>query len=244
MRSFKNCEEAMKELPREIFSRGVLVQDKTVQGKDVSADKGFQQKELFGMAFIINDISDKDRLLEIAKELFDKSHLSKEVGDQWVWDMLNNITTRETWFFKDKFSTEYFKKFCNEKNTGASTYGYGERVIPQLPFVIERLKHNLYARGAYIAVHDSRDVSRIGRRIPCTLSYGFSVRRTVHGDKLNIIVHQRSCDLVNFMALDIYKAISLLEHVAREVGVKTGKLIMYVDSLHAYLKDVPNNLQW
>lgn len=244
MRIFKNCEQAMRELPREVFTRGILVQDKTVQGKDVSDDKGFEQKELFGMAFVINNVSDKNRVLEVAKELFNKSHLNKEVGDQWVWDMLNNITTRETWWFKDEYLKEYFKKFCDDNNTGASAYGYGERIIPQLPFVIKRLKNNLYARGAYIALHDGRDVSRIGHRIPCTLSYGFSVRRTVHGDRLSIIVHQRSCDLVNFLALDIYKAISLLEHVAKEIDVLPGKLIMYADSLHAYLKDVPGDLQW
>ena len=55
----------------------------------------------------------------------------------------------------------------------------------------------------------------------------------------------RSQDLVNFMTLDLYKAILFLEYVAKELNVKTGKLIVYVDSLHAYFKDVPDkSITW
>lgn len=244
MRIFKNCKQLIQELPREVFTRGQTVMDKTVQGKVVTKDEGFEQKELFGMSYMINSFEDKDEMLQIARETFNKEHLTPEVAKQWFWDMLHNPTTKETWFDMTKYTREYFEKFCNENNSGHSAYGYGERIIPQLDSLITRLKGNLYARGAYIALHDSRDIHRIGRRIPCTLSYGFAVRKTIDGDKMNMFIHMRSQDLVNFMTLDLYKAMLLLEYIAKELNVKTGKVICYVDSLHAYKKDVPANIQW
>ena len=244
MRIFKNFKQLIQELPREVFTRGQEVFDKSVQGKIVTQGEGFEQKELFGMSYMINDFSDRDEMMFLAQKMFNKEHLTKEVAEQWFWDMIHNPTTKETWFDKTQYTKEYFEKFCNENNSGTSAYGYGERIIPQLDSLIKRLKGNLYARGAYIAMHDNRDIHRIGRRIPCTLSYGFAVRKTLAGDKMNMFLHMRSQDLVNFMTLDLYKATLFLESVAKEPNVKKGKLIVYVDSLHAYKRDVPSSVTW
>ena len=246
MRIFKNCSEMIKEIPREIFTRGMNVMDKTVQGKIVTKDEGFEQKELYGVAYTINDLSDKEDMLDIARNYFKKTHLCKEIGDEWINNIFSGNTEYESWWMMDSYTKEYFKKFCNEgtEENPKTSYTYAERIFPQIESVIKRLKENIYARGAYIAVYDSRDVERIGRRIPCTLSMGFSVRNSLEGNKLNLFLHMRSQDAVNFMTLDIYKAIRILEYVAESVEVKVGKLICYVDSLHAYKKDIPENIQW
>lgn len=243
MRIFRNFKEYIREMPREVFSRGTDVMDKTVQGKIVTRSGGYEQKELYGVSFTINDLSDADEMMKIAKQLFKKEHLTSSIAKLWFKEMITNPTTKEKWWNQTKYTKNYFKNFCDEGN-GFSSYGYGERIIPQLNDVIKRLKTNLYSRGAYIAIHDSRDIHRIGRRIPCTLSYGFSVRNTLNGPRINLFLHQRSQDLINFASLDLYKATLLLNYVGKKIKVKPGKLIVYVDSLHSYHKDVPDNIKW
>lgn len=243
MRVFKNCKELIQEIPREIFTRGINVMDKTVQGKIVTKADGFEQKELYGFSYILNSFKDRDEMMQIAYELFSKEHLKKEVAEVWFSDMLTNQTLKENWWNTTEYTREYFNKFCKEA-MGEASYSYGERIIPQIDSLIKRLTNNLYARGAYISIHDNRDIHRIGRRIPCTLSYGFSVRNTLNGNEMNMFLHQRSQDAINFMCLDIYKASLLLEYIAKKLNVKPGKMIVYVDSLHAYHKDVPKEIQW
>jgi len=235
------------ELPREVFTRGKKCEDKTLQGKDISGQEDFLQKEIYGVAYVINNLSDKGDMLEIASDIFGKNHINKIVGDAWFKDMLSNNFDYETWWFLDEYTKQYFKDFCNEgtDENPKCSYTYAKYIIPQLPFVIKRLKQNKYSRGAYISIFGENDVEKIGRRVGCTLSYGFSCRKTLDGDKLNLFLHMRSQDCANFMALDIYKAALLLEHVAKEVGVKVGIMTCYVDSLHLYQRDIKNmNITW
>lgn len=242
MRVFKNCSEAIKELPREVFTRGIIAEDSTIQGKNISGQKDFQQKELVGVAYTINDFSDRDEMLKIASETFGKTHIRKDIALQWIDDMLHNESLVEKWWFMDEFTTKYFWDFCNEgtKENPTCSYSYGNTIIPQFPGLLNRLKSNLYAKGAYLSVFGHHDVEKLGRRIGCTLCYGFRVNRNIDGNKLNIFVHMRSQDLCNFMALDIYKASGLLEYFAKELDVSPGKIICYVDSLHAYYRDIKN----
>jgi len=247
MRQFKNCVQLIKELPREVFTRGIIAQDTTNQGKIVDATGDFEQKELYGTAYTLNSFEDRDEMLDLAREMFGKTHLRKEVVLKWFDEMIHNDSLLETWWFEDPYTKEYFYDFCNEGTVEEPicSYTYGNKIIPQLPFLIKRLKNNIYARGAYITIFDNNDVSKIGHRVGCTLNYGFSVRNTLHGKQMNMFIHMRSQDLANFMSLDIYKASLLLEYVAKEIGVDTGKIICYVDSLHLYKRDIKNlNITW
>jgi thymidylate synthase len=246
MRIFRNCKEMIKELPREVFTRGVIAHDNTCQGKDVSGNKDFEQKEIIGVAYTINDFSDRDEMLKIASEMFGKTHIRKEVALKWVDDMLHNDSLLETWWFEDEYTKKYFYDFCNEGTieNPKCAYTYGNTIIPQLKPLLERLRKNKFAKGAYISIFGKEDVAKIGRRVGCTLSYGF---RVINGldDKLVMFLHMRSQDLCNFMALDIYKASCLLEYVAKELNIKPGKMICYIDSLHAYYRDIKDkDITW
>ena len=231
MRQFKNCVQMIKEMPREVFVRGIAARDASIQGQIIDS-KDFDQKELFGVAYIINNTNDKDEMLEVAKGMFKLEHIRKEVGDKWFDEMISNPTTKEEWWHLTNNTSEYHKKFCDYGN-GYSSYGYGAKIIPQLPGLFARLRGNIYARGAYITLFDSSDIWKIGLRVSCTLCYGFSVRKTLNGNEMTMIIHQRSCDLASFFALDVYKAIKLLEYVAGDVGVKSAKLKHFEDSLHS-----------
>lgn len=242
MRIFNKCTEMYEETIRELFKRGQTVFDETVQGKVVS-ETAFEQKEIINYSYMLTDFSDIDEMIVLAKKTCEKPHITSHIAEVWFDDMISNDSLKEEWWNETEYTKKYYKDFCDEGN-GNAAYSYGERVIPNLKFVIERLKKNIYSRGAVLNLFNREDHSRIGRRIPCTLSYHFIARKTIDGDKLNLVLTQRSCDMLNFFPLDIYKAYLLLKHVAKEVNVKVGYIIHNTTSLHCYKKDIPSSYTW
>lgn len=245
MRLYQNEKEMYEETFREIWKRGQTIFDKTVQGK-VMDEGNYEQKEIINYSYMLTQPSDEGMaiMLALAKEKFNKEHLQIKVGKVWFNDMVKNNTLKEKWWGMTQYTKKYYDKFCSEDRQGNAAYSYGERIIPKLDGVIRRLKGNIYSRGAQINVIQNKDVNRIGRRVPCTNVYHFMARPTLDGDKLNLIIDQRSCDAVNFFPLDLYKAYLLLDYVAKSVSVKPGYIIHNIHSLHVYKLDVPEEYKW
>ncbi len=242
MRIYNNCVEMLDETYREIWKRGQTIFDKTVQGKEVDS-KDFEQKEIIFYNFRVDNFDDMKIMLDKANKIFSKQHLSLEVAQKWFEDMINNNSLHENWWDMTEYTKNYFNQFCNEGNNCAS-YSYGERIIPQLQALIEKLKSNKYSRGAIITMPNQDDIKKKGRRVPCTTAYHFICRPTLHGDKLNLIVMQRSCDAINFFPLDFAKATLFLQYIAKETRLEVGSLIMSINSLHIYSKDTPQEYKW
>lgn len=243
MRLYNNCVEMLDESFREIWKRGQAIFDKTVQSKVVSEGDGFEQKEILFYNFRVDNFDDLKQMLDKASEMFGKEHLNIEVAEEWFRDMTQNNTLREKWWDKTDYTKKYFKDFCDMGNNCAS-YSYGERIIPQLDSLITKLRKNKYSRGALITMPTQQDICKVGVRVPCTTAYHFICRPTLHGDKLNLIVLQRSADAINFFPLDFAKAYLFLKHVAKETNLEVGYLIMSINSLHVYARDVPEVYKW
>ena len=232
----------IEETYRELWKRGQTVFDKTVQGKIVSEEE-YEQKELICYNFRVDDFSDLSEMLDLARKNFNYKHLHINVAKEWLKDMTTNNTLTEKWWNMTDYSNKYFKEFCEEAN-GKASYSYGERIIPQLDGLYKRLESNKYSRGALISLNINDDINRIGRRIPCTNSYHFIARPTIDGDKLNLIVFQRSSDAINFFPLDFAKAVLFLKFVCEKVNMNPGFVSMIINSLHLYKKDVINIYKW
>lgn len=242
MRIYNSCITMLNETIRELFARGVNVFDQTVQGKVVDI-KDFEQKELLGYSYMLLDFTDKVRMLEYAQKVFQKEHLRSNIGDAWLNDMLNCKSLMDTWWMQSEYLKDYWKKFGLEE-TGNFSYTYGTRIEDQVRDLIKRLKQNLYSRGSLITIWRRFDLGRIGRRIPCTINYHFLARKNSGEDRLNLFINQRSCDLVNFFSLDVYKAIGFLEYIAEKLNIKTGFIVHNINSLHAYHIDVGEGRKW
>jgi len=242
MRLFSSCTEMLEETYREIWKRGQTIFDKTVQGKIVG-EEAFEQKEIVFYNFRVDDYDDLKQMLAKAKELFGKEHHDIKVAEEWFKDMIENDSLHENWWDMTDYTKKYFKQFCDEGD-GKASYSYGERIIPQLKPLIDKLKSNKYSRGAILTMPIPEDIKRVGRRVPCTTAYHFICRPTLNGDKLNLIVVQRSCDAINFFPLDFAKSVLLLKHIAKETGLDPGYVIMSINSLHVYAKDVPDTYKW
>jgi len=245
MRVFSCCLDLINETTREVFARGQLTFDKTVQGVEVDREN-YEAKELLGYCYTVSGLSnDLDAMLVWARDTFYREHLCSEIGEAWFQDMLVDKNP-DDWWRKSGFLTDYWTRF-GLHHDGTFSYTYGERIADNIDYIVQKLQKNLYSRGAVLGVWDWRgDPKRTicGLRIPCTISYHFVVRKDLDGDKMHLFVYQRSCDLVNFFALDVFKAILLLRHVASRVGVMVGSLTHYIDSLHAYIIDVPDDKKW
>jgi thymidylate synthase len=237
----------LNETIREVFSRGRVVYDPTMQGKRVEGEE-FEQKEIIGYAYTVvvtrhlhDDLRD---MMKYAEEVFKKDWLTVKTGNQWFHEMVSTVKNPDEWW-KGTGLEKYWKEFGLEED-GRFSYTYGERLSVTIPQLIRCMKRNKYMRGAVATVYESsRDLTNMGkRRTPCTIAYQFLVRNEVGEDILTTLVYQRSCDLVNFFALDVYKAARLGEYVANNVGAKFKYFIHFIGSLHAYKRDVPSDRQW
>jgi len=242
MRIYSNGMEVVSETVREVFSRGEIVFDKTVQGKVVKKDEGYEQREILNYSYKLLDLSDSslDQGCKEARQIFDKSYISLTTATKWFVDFFSDENP-DSWWKDSPYLTKYWENFGIEKN-GRMSYCYGLRVKDQIPLVIKKLKANQQARGAVISVWDRNDMqlSLESRRVPCTLDYQFLIR----DDELSMVISQRSCDLVHFFTLDFCKAALLGRYIAKEVGVNMGYLVHNLCSLHAYRKDVPERYKF
>ena len=241
MRLFENCVEAISEVTRDLFSRGQIVFDPTVQGKVVSRSD-YEMKELLGYSYSILDGSDKVEMIEWAIENFPTTTISVEWAEMWFKERISGVDYNPppSW----KLRREYWEKFLNEE--GKFDYTYCER-MQDFDKVIEALRENKYRRGAFQTVYESpKDLPQtlLGKRVPCSIGYHFMIRPTPHGDRANVLYFMRSCDLINHFASDVYIAFRLMETVADHLGVRPGRLVHTISSLHAYIADVPKTRRW
>ena len=230
MRIFKNCEEAINEIERDLFEIGVRVKVPTVQDKDVRGLDEYETKEMEGYSFMILDQSDKDEMVSNQKE------------DLLRWNRvehlerisISHINPGEAY----KLRSDVWNEFLHD---GKFAYTYNERIRGQLNPIIAELKKNLNTRQALIEIHNNQiDLENVGgkSRICCSCFYQFLYRE----GKLDVIYTMRSSDFYTHFRNDIWQAIELRNHVAKELGQKEGKFIMFVSSLHAFKKDFPKGI--
>jgi hypothetical protein len=132
-------------------------------------------------------------------------------------------------------------------------FDYGD-----LDDVVDLLVRSPLTRQAYLPIWFPEDTGAHHRqRVPCTLGYHFMIRES----QLSCRYYMRSCDLIRHFTDDLYMAARLMQWItdqlnmcpnpwhdsapARKVlvcpecksSVKTGRLIMYISSLHAFTGD-------
>ena len=231
-RIYANCKEAVNEIKRNIYELGIEVFPHSMQNKIVQGNDDFKTKELQNETFTILDTSDKNMIVKIEHlpwchtEFNERiSRIENNPGQAWMM-------RKSTW-----------EQFLNKE--GKMDYTYSERMKDQIDLIIKELKNNQDSRQCVIDIHSSEDIKYMGgvRRIPCSLCYIFQIRKDGNGTPtLNITYNMRSCDFYTHFKNDIWLAAELKDYIAKEVGVKSGKLTMNIASLHIYQKDIQKNV--
>lgn len=232
MRIYRDCDEAIVDIGRELKKCSTYVHTQTYQNKDIRDDENFNTREIQAFQFMILDCTDKDFMpnatVEWAKAEFNE-RISRTINPGEAW-----LLRKDVWeqFLVDK---EEVNEEGDVKIRKVFDYTYSERIYPQLQRVINELRERPQTRQAIISLHNSHlDCHVMGKnRVPCSMYYQYMIR----DGKLDVIYVMRSSDFATHFQNDIWLADELRNYIAKMIGLKPGKFIMMVDSLHIYKKD-------
>jgi thymidylate synthase len=104
----------------------------------------------------------------------------------------------------------------------------------QLKSIVEKLKSSPYDRRM---VCSSWNPNQVGMMALPPCHWAFNV--VVYGDKLNLIWHQRSCDLLLGVGSNIASYALLLLLLCEESGLKPGELVGTLADCHIYENHLP-----
>jgi len=106
---------------------------------------------------------------------------------------------------------------------------YANQGVDQLKYVVDTLKNNPSDRRMLVSAWNPamRDQMALP---PC--HYAFQV--VVSGDKLNLMWNQRSVDVMLGLPFNIASYAILLHLLAKEVGLKEGRLVGFLGDVHIY----------
>lgn len=115
---------------------------------------------------------------------------------------------------------------ANYENFDTNYEGKG---VDQLKRVIDKLKSDPNDRRMIVMAWNPLQIQNMALP-PC--HYGFQV--TVIGDKLNLLWNQRSVDTMLGLPFNIASYALMLHLLAKEAGLKEGKLVGFLADVHIY----------
>lgn len=237
MRVFKNCFDMIREIDRDLKVCGITVPVNHYQNKKLKG-KNRITKELVGVSFTISKpLEGRKEMLEFMfKKDADRieKYCHQEHKDRTCGSALNPGNSwkirQDLW---QKFMVDGEKKF---------DYTYSERMHWQLNTVLGALGDDIHSRQAIIQIFQADiDSKKFGgdTRIPCSVDYQIMIRN----NRVHIIYHIRSNDYFAHFPIDIWLAAELMQWFQQKLktkypGLKTGSMIYFCGSLHAYHWDL------
>ena len=216
-RMFSNMHEAINEIERDIVEMGILVKPDTFQNKNVKGNSAYDTLEVQNYTFSILDMLDKNSCIDNYNWCV--SEFQERINPDYINPGKAWVLRKETW---EQFLVN-----------GVFEYSYNERMntYGQLDKVIKELIENPDTRQAVIHINFPQDCEGWRKkRIPCSLSYQFMIRRGA----LDIIYNMRSSDFYSHFRNDIWLADELRRYVALKIKRPIGLFMMNVASLHIY----------
>jgi thymidylate synthase len=105
--------------------------------------------------------------------------------------------------------------------------------VDQLKKVVDKLKKTPNDRRMIVMAWNPMDIEKV---VPPFCHYGFQV--TVINGKLNVLWNQRSVDTMLGLPFNIASYALLLHLLAKETGLKEGKLIGFLGDVHIYVNHI------
>lgn len=242
-RIFRDCEQMVREIDRELKVSGITVPVKHYQNKELEGDSQ-KTKELIGVNFTISKpyLGRREMLEFIFRDDADRieRYCNAEFKDRVDRRGLNPGTSY-------LIRLDLWQQFMSRDKDGKFDYTYSERMneFGQLDNAIAALKDDINSRRAMVMVfkpEDTQSSAGFATRIPCSISYQFLIRN----NRLVVIYYTRSNDYFNHFAIDIWLAAQIQSYMVLELaetypGLKAGQLEYFAGSLHAYHDDIS---QW
>jgi thymidylate synthase len=234
--------EAYLNILKKILSEGIVKKNRT--GVDAVTVAGVMFEHDMSKGFpLLTTKSVPFRLVASELEFFIKGITDK----QWLQERDNHIW--DEWCTPEKVPyghDEETKKRMKEerdlgpvygwqwRNIGAKYQGFDKKPvgegIDQLKYVVDKLKSDPTDRRMMITAWNPLDIKKMA--LPAC-HYGLQV--TVINDKLNLLWNQRSIDTVLGLPFNIASYGLLLHLLAKEAGLKEGRLVGFLGDTHIYV---------
>lgn len=152
----------------------------------------------------------------------------------WIWQKKSNNV-------KD-LNSKIWDNWADENGSIGKAYGYQlgvkhkykEGYFDQVDRVLYDLKHNPTSRRIMTNIYVHQDLHEMNL-YPCAYSCTFNVE----GDKLNMILNQRSSDVLVANNWNVVQYAVLLHMFSQVSGFKVGKLIHVIADAHIYDRHIP-----
>lgn len=137
----------------------------------------------------------------------------------------------------NELNSHIWDSWADKKGSIGKAYGYqigkvsnrDGKELDQMDAVLDSLKNKPYDRGIMTNMFNINELSEMNLR-PC--AYG--TQWEVTGDKLNLLLHQRSQDMLTASNWNVCQYAILLMMVAQVSGFIPGKLVHVIGDCHIY----------
>ena len=132
----------------------------------------------------------------------------------WIWSKKSNDI--------HELKSHIWDSWADENGTIGKAYGYQDRMLYDL-------RHNPTSRRIMSNIYNHHDLHEMGL-YPCA----YSVTLNVTGRKLNMILNQRSQDMLVANNWNVCQYAILLHMFARSTGFEVGELVHVIADAHIY----------
>ena len=175
------------------------------------------------------DLSKEFPIMTLRKVFF-KSSIDELL---WIWSKKSNDT--------HELKSHIWDSWADENGTIGKAYGYqlgvkhkyAEGEFDQVDRMLYDLKHNPTSRRIMSNIFNHHDLSEMGL-YPCA----YSVTLNVTGNKLNMILNQRSQDMLVANNWNVCQYAILLHMFAQVSGFEVGELVHVIADAHIYDRHV------
>lgn len=175
------------------------------------------------------DLSEEFPIMTLRKVFF-KSCIDELL---WIWSKKSNDT--------HELKSHIWDSWADENGTIGKAYGYqlgvkhkyAEGEFDQVDRMLYDLKHNPTSRRIMSNIFNHHDLSEMGL-YPCA----YSVTLNVTGNKLNMILNQRSQDMLVANNWNVCQYAILLHMFAQVSGFEVGELVHVIADAHIYDRHV------
>ena len=175
------------------------------------------------------DLSKEFPIMTLRKVYF-KSSIDELL---WIWSKKSNDT--------HELKSHIWDSWADENGTIGKAYGYqlgvkhqyAEGAFDQVDRMLYDLKHNPTSRRIMSNIFNHHDLHEMGL-YPCA----YSVTLNVTGNKLNMILNQRSQDMLVANNWNVCQYAILLHMFAQSSGFEVGELVHVIADAHIYDRHV------
>ena len=193
-----------------------------------AAPRGMAVREKLACKFTINN--PLDRLPYVPARKFSVTYVIAEL----LWYL--SADDKTDWIAN---YSSFWNSISDDGTTANSAYGarifkphprIADGTFSQWDYIKEELKNDPDSRRAVVHIRSPWDSVKAKLDVPCTLSLQFFIR----DEKLHLVAHMRSSDLILGIAYDVPAFTLMQELMARELGIGMGSYTHVSNSLHIY----------